>query len=146
PFLADQSVVERRSPSRENSNGVGDSAGGGPPSHSADWDTGMFRTGKGQDGHFRSSPASTRNSNYRARSASTYFARNHGTDPQTPVWRVRVWFKRVLGAFTECFRQGDCQRQLPSVQGALAEMDQAVKQIRDSRILSNQKLEIPLQM
>jgi uncharacterized membrane protein YccC len=60
--------------------------------------------------------------------------------------RLEVEFKQMLDAFTECFRQGDCQRQLPSVQGALAEMDQAVKQIRDSRILSNQKLEIPLQM
>jgi uncharacterized membrane protein YccC len=60
--------------------------------------------------------------------------------------RLEVEFKQMLDAFTECFRQGDCQRQLPSVQGALAEMDQAVEQIRESRILSNQKLEIPLQM
>jgi hypothetical protein len=52
----------------------------------------------------------------------------------------------MLEAFIECFRRGDCQRELPSVQGALAEMDQGVEQIRDSRILSNQRLEIPLQM
>src|SRR6266404_5040802 len=60
--------------------------------------------------------------------------------------RLEIEFKQMLDAFTECFRQGDCQRQLPSVQGALVEMDQAIKQIRDSRILSDQKLEIPLQM
>jgi uncharacterized membrane protein YccC len=60
--------------------------------------------------------------------------------------RLEIEFKQMLDAFAECFRQGDCQRQLPSVQGALAEMDQAIKQIRDSRILSDQKLEIPLQM
>jgi uncharacterized membrane protein YccC len=60
--------------------------------------------------------------------------------------RLEVEFKQMLDAFTECFRQGDCQRELPSVRGALAELDQAVKQIRDSRILSSQSLEVPLQM
>jgi p-hydroxybenzoic acid efflux pump subunit AaeB len=60
--------------------------------------------------------------------------------------RLEVEFKQMLDAFTECFRQGDCQRELPSVHGALAEMDQAIKQVRDSRILADQKLEVPLQM
>jgi uncharacterized membrane protein YccC len=60
--------------------------------------------------------------------------------------RLEIEFKQMLDAFTECFRQGNCHRELPSVHGALAEMDQAVKQIRDSRILADQKLEVPLQM
>jgi uncharacterized membrane protein YccC len=60
--------------------------------------------------------------------------------------RLEVEFKQMLDAFTECFRQGDCQRELPSIRGALAEMDQTVEQIRDSRILADQRLEVPLQM
>ena len=57
--------------------------------------------------------------------------------------RLEIEFKQVLDAFSECFRRGDCQRDLPSIQGALAEMDQAVEQIRQSRILAHQKLETP---
>ena len=60
--------------------------------------------------------------------------------------RLEVEFKQVLDAFAECFRHGDCRRELPSVQGALAAMDQAVEQIRQSRILSAQKLEAPVRM
>jgi uncharacterized membrane protein YccC len=60
--------------------------------------------------------------------------------------RLEVEFKQMLDAFSECFRQANCQRELPSVHGALGEMDQAIKQIRDSRILSDQRLEVPLRM
>jgi hypothetical protein len=60
--------------------------------------------------------------------------------------RLEVEFKQMLDAFTECFRQGDCRRDLPTVRGALADLDQAVEQIRDSRILADEKLEVPLQM
>jgi uncharacterized membrane protein YccC len=60
--------------------------------------------------------------------------------------RLEVEFKHGLDAFAECFRHGDCRRELPSVQGALAEMDQAVEHIRQSRILSGQKLEAPVRM
>jgi uncharacterized membrane protein YccC len=60
--------------------------------------------------------------------------------------RLEIEFKQVLDAFAECFRRGDCSRELPSVQGALAEMNQAVEQIRQSRILSGQKLEAPVRM
>ena len=48
----------------------------------------------------------------------------------------------MLDAFAECFRQGDCRRELPSVRGTLSQMDQAVEQIRQSRILVGQTLEI----
>jgi uncharacterized membrane protein YccC len=60
--------------------------------------------------------------------------------------RLEVEFKQMLDAFAECFRQGDCRRDLPTVRGALANLDQAVEQIRDSRILADEKLEVPLQM
>jgi uncharacterized membrane protein YccC len=60
--------------------------------------------------------------------------------------RLEVEFKQMLDALAECFRQGDCHRELPSVRGALTEMDLALERIRDSRILADQKLEVPLQM
>jgi uncharacterized membrane protein YccC len=60
--------------------------------------------------------------------------------------RLEIELKQVLDAFAECFRRGDCRRDLPSVQGALAEMDQAVERMRQSRFLSGQKLEAPVRM
>jgi uncharacterized membrane protein YccC len=60
--------------------------------------------------------------------------------------RLEIEFKQVLDAFAECFRRGDCRRELPSVQGALAEMDQAVERIRQSGILTGQKLEAPVRI
>jgi hypothetical protein len=60
--------------------------------------------------------------------------------------RLEIEFKQMLDAFAECFRRGDCRRDLPTVRGALADLDQAVEQIRDSRILADEKLEVPLQM
>jgi uncharacterized membrane protein YccC len=60
--------------------------------------------------------------------------------------RLEIEFKQVLDAFIECFRRGDCRRELPSVQGALAKIDQAVDQIRKSGILAGQKLEAPVRM
>jgi uncharacterized membrane protein YccC len=60
--------------------------------------------------------------------------------------RLEVEFKQVLDAFAECFRQGNCRRQLPSTHGALAALDDAVEQIRDQRLLANQTLEVPLRM
>jgi hypothetical protein len=40
-------------------------------------------------------------------------------------------FKQVLEAFGECFYQGDWRRPAPSLQGALAGLDQAVQAVRD---------------
>jgi uncharacterized membrane protein YccC len=60
--------------------------------------------------------------------------------------RLEIEFRQVLDAFAECFRRGDCRRELPSVQGALAEMDQAVERIRQSGILTGQKLEAPVRI
>jgi uncharacterized membrane protein YccC len=55
-------------------------------------------------------------------------------------------FKQMLDAFAECFRQGDCRRELPSVDGKLAEMDQAVEQIHQSRIFVGQNLEAAVRL
>jgi len=60
--------------------------------------------------------------------------------------RMEVEFGLVLDVFAQCFRQGDCRREFPSVRGALSEMSQTIAQICDSRILANQKVEVPLQM
>ena len=60
--------------------------------------------------------------------------------------RLELEFEQVLDAFAECFQRGDCRRELPSVQGALAELDQAVEQIRQSRLLAGQKLDAPVRV
>jgi uncharacterized membrane protein YccC len=60
--------------------------------------------------------------------------------------RLEVEFKQVLDAFAECFRLGNCRRELPSIHGALTALDHAVEQIRDQRLLANQTLEVPLRM
>ena len=60
--------------------------------------------------------------------------------------RLEIEFKQMLDGFTECFRQGDCRRDLPTVRGALAELDRALEQVRESRILANQSLEAPLRV
>ena len=44
---------------------------------------------------------------------------------------LEIAFKQMLDAFAECFREGDCSREFPTVNGALTEMDHAVQQIRD---------------
>lgn len=55
-----------------------------------------------------------------------------------PFERLGVEFKQMLDAMAECFRRGDCRREFPNVRGALAEMDQAVEQIRQSGTLAGQ--------
>jgi hypothetical protein len=60
--------------------------------------------------------------------------------------RLEIEFKQVLDAFAECFRQGDCRRQLPTVRGALSEMDHAVQQLRERNLLTDLTLEAPLRV
>jgi uncharacterized membrane protein YccC len=60
--------------------------------------------------------------------------------------RLEVEFKQMLDAFAECFRQGDCRRQFPTVRGALAGMDDAIQQIRDRNIFGGLPLEEPLRV
>jgi hypothetical protein len=51
--------------------------------------------------------------------------------------RLEFEFQQMLDAFSECFRDGDCSREFPTIQGALAGMDQAVQQIRDRNLLGD---------
>jgi uncharacterized membrane protein YccC len=51
--------------------------------------------------------------------------------------RLEIEFKQMLDAFAECFREGDCSREFPTIDGALAEMDHAVQQVRDRNLLGN---------
>ena len=55
--------------------------------------------------------------------------------------RLEVEFKQMLDAFAECFRQGDCRRAPPSLNGALSEAEEAHENIRRSEILKGQYLE-----
>jgi hypothetical protein len=52
----------------------------------------------------------------------------------------------MLDALAECFRQGDCRVQLPTVRGALSEMDDAIQQIRDRKMLADLALEPALRV
>jgi hypothetical protein len=60
--------------------------------------------------------------------------------------RLEIEFKQMLDALAECFRQGDCRVQLPTVRGALSEMDDAIQQIRDREMLADLALEPALRV
>ena len=60
--------------------------------------------------------------------------------------RLEIEFKQMLDAFAECFRQGDCRRQLPTAHGALTEMDDAIQQIRNRNMLAGLPFEAPLRV
>jgi len=47
----------------------------------------------------------------------------------------------MLDAYAECLRQGDCRRALPSLNGALGEMEEASESTRKSQMLKGQYLE-----
>ena len=59
---------------------------------------------------------------------------------------LEIEFNQMLDAFAECFRQGDCRVQLPTVRGALSEMDDAIQKIRDRNMLADLPLEAPLRV
>src|SRR6201993_140660 len=63
-----------------------------------------------------------------------------------PFERLEMEFKQMLDAFATCFRQGNCRLQLPTVRGALSEMDNAVQQIRDRNLLAGLPFEAPLRV
>jgi p-hydroxybenzoic acid efflux pump subunit AaeB len=63
-----------------------------------------------------------------------------------PFQRIEAEFSQMLEAFLEAFRKQDFQREFPVLNGALAEIDHTVAQIRDRRILDEQSLEVPLRM
>jgi hypothetical protein len=51
-----------------------------------------------------------------------------------------------LDAFLEAFHQEDFQRDFPTLDGALAEIDRTVEHIRDQGVLDEHSLEAPLRM
>jgi hypothetical protein len=55
--------------------------------------------------------------------------------------RMEIEFGQILDVLAECFRQGDCRCEFPSLGGALVAIDEAVEKIAVSRILLNQSLE-----
>ena len=50
---------------------------------------------------------------------------------------LEVEIMRMLDAFAECFLEGDCSREFPTVDRALTEMDHAFQQMRDRNLLGN---------
>jgi len=55
-------------------------------------------------------------------------------------------FVQMLDAFAECFRQGDCRREFPTVDGALTAMDRGFQEIRDRNLLRNMPPEVALRV
>jgi uncharacterized membrane protein YccC len=60
--------------------------------------------------------------------------------------RLENEFHQILNAFAEAFRQGDCRRDYPTLEGALQAMDETVQHIRQSGILNVHKVTEPLRM
>jgi uncharacterized membrane protein YccC len=50
--------------------------------------------------------------------------------------RLEIKFNQMLDTFAECFRQGNCRLQLPTLHGALAAMDNGIQQMRDRDMLA----------
>ena len=57
--------------------------------------------------------------------------------------RLELQFKQMLDAFAECLRQGDCRRVLPSLNGALSELEEAPRRIHRSERLTSHYIEGP---
>ena len=60
--------------------------------------------------------------------------------------RLETEFHQILDTFSECFRRGNCQRDFPTLRGAVHAMDEIVHDIRRSGILSVHKVTEPLRM
>jgi uncharacterized membrane protein YccC len=60
--------------------------------------------------------------------------------------RLETEFHQILDTFSECFSQGDCQRDFPTLNGAVNAMDEVVNDIRQSGILNVHKVTEPLRM
>jgi uncharacterized membrane protein YccC len=59
---------------------------------------------------------------------------------------LEIEFKQMLDVFEECFREGDCSREFPTVDGALTAMDHAAQQIRDRNLLGKLSPEASLRV
>jgi len=65
------------------------------------------------------------------------------TEPflRLPLQRLNTEFIQLLDAFANCLKAGSARRDLPTLDGALAETDEALQQIRDRRILASCPIE-----
>jgi hypothetical protein len=57
-----------------------------------------------------------------------------------------IYIAVPLDAFGECFREGDCSREFPTVDGALTAMDHAAQQIRNRNLLGKLSPEASLRV
>jgi uncharacterized membrane protein YccC len=60
--------------------------------------------------------------------------------------RLEREFLQMLDTFSECFRQGNCRREFPTLHGAVNALDETVQEIRQSGILNVHKVTEPLRM
>jgi uncharacterized membrane protein YccC len=60
---------------------------------------------------------------------------------QPRLARLETEFKQMLTVFADCIHQGDCRRPLPSLNGALSQLEEAPERIRESEMLKGQYLE-----
>ena len=58
--------------------------------------------------------------------------------------RLEVEFKQMLDAFAKCLRQGDCRRELPSLNPPLGEMEGAFESVHQREIFKGEQLESPV--
>ena len=59
---------------------------------------------------------------------------------------LEIEFTQMLDACAECFREGNCSREFPAVDGALTKIGHAVQQIRDRDLLGNLSPETSLRV
>jgi hypothetical protein len=58
-----------------------------------------------------------------------------------PLQRLKIESIQLLEAFADCIRTGSNRRDLPTLDAALSETDEALRQIRDRRILASYPVE-----
>jgi hypothetical protein len=64
----------------------------------------------------------------------------------TELDQLEIEFGRMIDAFTDCFRKGDCRREFPTVRGALESLRRRADQIRREGILATESLDAPVQV
>jgi p-hydroxybenzoic acid efflux pump subunit AaeB len=60
--------------------------------------------------------------------------------------RLEAEFGQLTDAFSDCFREGDCRREFPTVRSALDALRQRTDQIRREHILESESLDAPIQL
>jgi uncharacterized membrane protein YccC len=60
--------------------------------------------------------------------------------------QLEIEFGQMTDAFADCFCEGDCRREFPTVRGALDGLRLRAEQIREERILATESLDAPIQL